>query len=571
MFRLPSFIARIPKARTAFALQAALLIATLYGFSLAMEAFGGFSAEHLEKQYLELALTLYLYGLSYSLLKPFALRGLLAAIPIILIYLIHDVFYLALGKVFRLINLVEIPELLQILPLDYAVLLVLAGAAPMVLFLMAIDRQNMRRAGLWLLPCLILVIGINAIPNAFAYSFERMASHIVKYSDAKSVENNGRIAMLLYREAQRHETLMQIEPYRDRPAFNQSAADLIETLRPHGNGRNVHLIVLESFLDPRLFRDLSFSRSPAHADFDKLFGDKLGLSIAPVFGGATAQAEFEVLCGVPAFERLSSVEFNVFTGAQAHCLPGLMNGLGYRSIATNTYKPNFFNALPGYSGMGFSEIYFPKEFSGARESYFSFGDPGFEEYLFDQTLFEQNLAFVKEHLSKPAKQPLFNYVLTIYGHTPHRLQPHTRPEVIQLDSHYPDDHLQRTVNQFYYRTEAIAAYVRQLQAVDKESLIILISDHVPPLRNGPNTYNALKYMGNKEGSYYHNRLAIIENGEFKVYPVMRHYDLPSLVLNSISNGDYCRNNDCVFMNAENKPARETYMENYMRLMAHAAE
>ena len=376
--------------------------------------------------------------------------------------------------------------------------------------------------------------------------------------------------MLAYREAQRSAALAQLGPYRDRARYEEAVAALAAALRPHGNRRNVHLIVLESFLDPRLFEDLRFSSPPAHPAFDRLFGDRLGLSQGPVFGGSTAQAEFEVLCGVPAFERFSSVEFNVFSGAAAHCLPATLGALGYRSVATNTYKPNFFNALPGYQGMGFADSFFPEEYSAARPTYLKIGDPGVEDFVFDRVLFEQNLAFVRAHRRDHPGQPLFNYVLTIYGHTPHLLDPERRPGRIRLDTPYPDDHLERVVDQFYYRTEAIAEYVNALLEIDRDSLIILVSDHVPPLRNGPNTYKALRYLGNREDSTYYNRIAILDQGKPVVLPEMRHYELPRLVLDALSDGAYCRQHGCAFRDGRRLP-REAYLESYLRLMAHAAE
>jgi phosphoglycerol transferase MdoB-like AlkP superfamily enzyme len=542
----------------------------LYAYGLFMEDIGGFSTDRVDQQLIELAFVLYLYALFYVILKPHVLRSVLAGIPILLAYLVHDLFYLAFGKVFRLINIGELPELLQILPASFALLFVALLILPGLLFLSGVDYRRPGKLVQWLLPLIILAFSIKVSPDAFAYGFERVAADIVKYSDAKGVENNGRLAMLLYREAQRSSSLDQLEPYRDRRAYEQQAAALIAELRPQSRQRNIHLIVLESFLDPRLFRDLRFSSPPVHPAFEKLFGDKLGLSRAPVFGGATAQSEFELLCGVPAFEALSSIEFNVFSGAAAHCLPGQLKALDYRSVATNTYKPNFFNALPAYQGMGFSESYFPREFSGAADSYLSFGEPGVEEYLFDRSLFEQNLGFVRAHLQQHPDRPLFNYLLTIYGHTPHILDLQQRPERIQLQSHYPDDHLQRTANQFYYRTEAIADYIDKLVALDKESLIILVADHVPPLRNGPNTYNALRYLDNREHSYYYNRLAIIENGDAVSVPEMHHYEMPVLILNSLSDGEHCRNHACEFLNGNRQP-REAYMNSYLQLMAHASE
>lgn len=546
------------------------LIAVLYGYMWLMEGFGGFSTEHFRRQLVELGFVLYLYALFHASLRPNRWRSALAALPLLMIYLVHDLFYLVFGKVFRLVNIGEFPELLQILPLVYSLLLLAVLLLPLGLFLLSMDHRRPRRLALWLAPLILVSVFIKASPEAFAHSFEQLGIEIVKYSDGKSVEQNGRLAMLAYREAQRSTAMTELGPYHDRPRYEQEMAALTDELRLHDSRRNIHLIVLESFLDPRLFKDLRFSSPPAHPAFDRLFGDQLGLSLGPVFGGATAQAEFEVLCGVPAFEQISSVEFNVFSGAAAYCLPGMLGKLGYRSVASNTYKPNFFNALAGYQGAGFSDSYFPAEFSAAQ-TYLKLGDSGAEEYLFDKSLFGQNLQFVRSHRQEHPDQPLFNYVLTIYGHTPHLLDPKQRPERIKLASNYADDHLDRAVNQFYYRTEAIAEYVNQLVALDKDSLIVLISDHVPPLRNGPNTYNALRYLDNREHSYYYNRIAILEGGKARVYPEMRHYELPTLVLNYLSEGAYCRKHACAHKNGAPRMEREDYRERYKRLMAHAVQ
>lgn len=552
-------------------LDGVVLVAVLFGYMHLMEGFGGFATLHIHRQRIELGLVLYLYFLFYVALRPSRWRPLLAMLPLLLIYLLFDLYYLILGKVLRLISLAELPELIQILPLAYSSLLLLALVMPFGLYLWWLDYSRLRRLALWLVPLAVFFAVVKNAPEAFTHSVEQLGDGIVSYSDGKSVERNGRLAMLAYREAQRTIALAHLEPYHDRERFEREATAISDELRPHLNRRNVHLIVLESFIDPRLFRELRFSETPVHPTFDRLFGQSLGLSLSPVFGGSTAQAEFEVLCGVPAFERLSGVEFNLFSGAAAHCLPDTLAALGYRSVASNAYKPNFFNALSAYRGVGFSESYFPREFSGAEESYLSVGDVGVEEYLFDRPLFEQNLRFVQNHHRDNPEQPLFNYVLTIYGHTPHLIDTDRRPERIELESHYPDDHLSRAVNQFYYRTEAIAEYLNQLIEIDRESLIILVSDHVPPLRNGPNTYKALQYLDNREQSYYYNRLAVLENGKAKVYPPLNHYELSTLVLNYLSGGEYCRSHGCAMSERPVRVPREAYLKRYLRLMAHAAE
>ena len=552
------------------ALRFLVLLAGLYGYSLLIQHLGGFDTGHMYYQWLEVVFVLYFYSLFYFLLKPIAWRGLLAAVPILLVYLIHDAFFLVYGKVFRLINVSELPELLQILPLHYLFLLALIFLLPLGLILWHANYRRLRLIGMWLLPLVVLIAAMETMPAAFATGFRDVAHEIVKYSDGKSVESNGRLAMLFFREAQRISVVDQIAPYRNRAAYDNEFNQKVTQLASHANHHNVHLIILESFLDPTLFRDLGFSQPPAHPDFTQLVGDKMSLSLSPVFGGSTSQAEFEALCGVPAFEKLSSVEFNVFTGSPAHCLPDLLARIGYRSVASNAYKPNFFNTLPAYQGMGFRERYFPVEFYAAHASYLHFGDPGVEEYLFDDKLFAQNREFVKTHLQTQQDKPLFNYLLTIYGHTPHVLDPTLRPEIIQLKTHYPDDHLTRSTNQFYYRTQALARHVRELIKLDPNSLIIFMSDHVPPLRNGPNTYNALHYMGNIENSIYYNRIAIFVNGQIKHYPTLHHYDVSSVILDYLSDGAYCKQNRCDYLQPEHKP-REAYLPAYLHLMANASE
>ncbi|MHB8766881.1 MAG: LTA synthase family protein [Deferrisomatales bacterium] len=79
--------------------------------------------------------------------------------------------------------------------------------------------------------------------------------------------------------------------------------------------RNVHLVVLESFWDPSPLTAARFSRDPLDEGFRALW-ERAGRSeaLSPVFGGYTANAEFEALCGFPVvhdgvkFERLLVID-----------------------------------------------------------------------------------------------------------------------------------------------------------------------------------------------------------------------------------------------------------------------
>jgi len=543
----------------------------LYFYTVFIASRGGLDTGSFFWHWIELFFLLYFYTYFYLILKPGMWRPLLAAIPILISYFIQDLYFLVYGKVLRLIEVLELPELLQVIPFSYIILIAVFIILPVAVFAARINYKNLRPILLGAVPIISLVLLIVISPTAYTDFVRSAGNGVVKYSDAASVENNGRFTMLAFSEAERYHSLSMTEPYRDRLEYEQMVNTRSDELKQTSNQRNVHMIVLESFLDPRLFKRARFDRNPAHPDFEKLFGKDTGLSRSPVFGGATAQAEFEVLCGVPALEKLSSVEFNVFTGSPVFCLPGMLNRVGYRALASNAYKPNFFNARPAYEGMGFSEIHFPQEYTATDDSYISTGNVSEEGFMFDEELFDQNLAYVKKILKENQNKPLFNYVMTIYGHTPHILDPKLRPELITISSKYPDDHLQRAANQFYYRTQAIANYVNALIKLDKNSLIILVSDHVPPLRNGPNTYRALNYAGNIKNAYYYNPLMIIENGRVLKLKNIRHFDLPDIVYNYITDGAYCRKGSCAFLESSPLPERRSYINEYYSLMAHASE
>ncbi len=519
---------------------------------------------------LEAPILLYGYFLCNYLLKKSGWQPWLAALPLIIAYTVTDICYMAYDRFVRIVEVTEIPELLDIMPVHYALLVGVAGLISLPVFLLALDWKNWRRGLLVALPALVLILAVEFTPGRVLTMFQLIAKDVTDWSDADSVANNGRLTMAAYFEALRNNSIQKTMAFRGRKEFIQQMAALSRQIKTSARDRNVHLVVLESFLDPKLFSDLKFSQSPTAPAFTKLVANTDTYSISPVFGGGTAQAEFELLCGVPALRALSSVEFNVFTGVKTHCLPAILSDAGYQTMASNGHKPKFFNAISAYKGTGFHNIFFPKENAPDSDTYLTTGDIKKEWYMFDDKLLSQNLAYVSTYIKDHPGQPIFNYMMTIYGHTPHNLDEKVRPRFIKLPAGQKDEHLEKAVNQYYYRTEAIAGYVQGLLKIDPDSLIILVSDHVPPLSFGPKTYKKFQYMKNIKDSIYYNRIVIIENGKTKQYNTMRHYDIPKVIANYLTDGAYCRNNRCNFVDKTlaDRSATES-LENYMTIMAHA--
>lgn len=548
-----------------------VFFAILLGYCSQMQTYGGLASPWGSPR-LELPFLGYLYFLLNRLLRPSRWQPVLAALPLLLLYIIADAYYLVYGRVLRLVEVTELPEMFDVLP-GYSVALIVLGIfLPLGFFLYSLDHQRWRRCCLVALPALALAGYVYLAPERFLASFHALGREVVNWSDVVSVENNGRLAMLGYFEAQRQASLQKTKSYRDDRSLVDRMASLSEEIKSSGNGRNVHLLVLESFFDPKLFAGLKFSSDPADPAYRKLVRKKEGLSISPVFGGGTAQAEFEILCGVPAYRELASVEFNAFTGNRTYCLPTILADAGYRTLASNSYKPNFFNAIPAYRGAGFQEIFFPQEYAPGMESYLRAGDTEKEWYMYDGDLFLQNREFFVGTRDGSDQRPIFNYLISIYGHLPHYIDEAKRPQFIKVITELRDEQLERAVNQHYYRTQELARHVQALLKHDPKSLIIFVSDHVPPLSQGPDTYKKLHYLNNIPESVYYNRIFIIENGKAVKYNTMHHYDIPKVVLNYLTKGRYCKENACNFT-AQNLASRDNkpLFDAYMTIMAHATE
>lgn len=543
----------------------------LFVYTGVMQQHGGLPSMHTAWR-LEIPLLLYFYYYCNLITRESRLQALVTAVPIFLLYGIFDVYHIMLGRLLRMTEVSALPEMFAVLSPAIRALAILLLVLPILAFLAMLQWRRLRPLVVGALPLLALPLLIELSPDLFIAAFEKTQKTIDPCTDRVSAGSIGRISMTLYNEAKRKSSLDKTTGYRGHSFIQQAFAkdvDKVNAIRAKGN---VHLIVLESFFDPNLLRKARFSRNPTHPDFEKLFKSKEGLSVSPIFGGGTAQAEFELLCGVPAMRELSSVEFDVFTGAKTYCLPNVLTQGGYQTIATNAFLPDFFNSTNAYSGMGFGEIYYPSEFAQGRETYFTMGDQTGETYMFDGDLLTQNLAFIAKRIKENPDRPLFNYIMSMYGHTPHDINTDKRPRVVTMQGEFRDELIEKAVNQYYYRTEAIARYVRELVRIDPKSIIILVSDHLPTFSFGPKTYGELNYLDNAEDFIYLNRIYVVENGQAVRYRKIHHYDVPKIILSYVTQNNARHSQAAKKANFLNGPVdMNAFREQYMTIMANAMD
>lgn len=233
--------------------------------------------------------------------------------------------------------------------------------------------------------------------------------------------------------------------------------------------RNVYVILLESFFDPLVLEAAGISEDPLDPRFRSLWAESdHSTGFAPVYGGYTANTEFEILCGFPVTHN--AVFFEGWLRNSVPCLPRELERAGFHTIASHPNSAAFWNRVNSYDRVGFRD-------------YWSVNDFALDDlngaFLSDVSLYRQLTEKQAPLLEKGT--PVFSYIVTYFGHLDYPLN-EARPSTISVEE---DPNLvERYVNTLYYKSRELMDYYEQLRRDDPDALILIFGDHLPYL--GPN-------------------------------------------------------------------------------------
>ena len=236
-----------------------------------------------------------------------------------------------------------------------------------------------------------------------------------------------------------------------------------------GRRRNLHVVLEESFWDPAPLVAAELRESPLDPRFRALWreaGNPHALS--PAFGGQTANAEFEVLCGFPVDDTV--VRFESGLEREAPCLPRILRAAGFRTVASHPNKPQFWNRTNAYQRLGFETFWSREQFDLDDRN----GDP-----LSDRSLHAQVARMLAE---TDDGRPVFDYIVTFDGHWPFDAGPR-RPQRIRTRSSTPE--VEAYANTLYYKSREMMDAIEYWRREDPESLIVVFGDHLPILGWNP--------------------------------------------------------------------------------------
>lgn len=252
----------------------------------------------------------------------------------------------------------------------------------------------------------------------------------------------------------------------------QLVASQLTSVPPNSPQRNVHVFVLESFFDPLSLGDEWVPEDPLPDSFRQLWketGNTLALS--PVFGGYTANAEFEALCGFPVTRN--AVFFEGWLRRKAPCLPHALGNLGYETISSHPNVPGFWNRTHAYDLIGFDNYLSLADFDVSDSVGTLLMDHSFYDQVFDKLQ------------AVPAQSGVLNYMLTYYGHLPY---PSSDRYPDKVKAGKDSNLLHGYLNQLWYKSRALMDRLEILRKQDPDALIVIFGDHLPFLGQNYGVY-----------------------------------------------------------------------------------
>lgn len=232
---------------------------------------------------------------------------------------------------------------------------------------------------------------------------------------------------------------------------------------------NIIVIMNESFADFEILGSELRTNQPVTPFLDSLEENTIrGYALASVFGGGTANSEFEFLTGLSmANMPEGSIPYQQYIGSDTYGLPWLLNTYGYKSIATHPYSASGWNRTAVYPHLGFSESTFSESYPWENL---------IREFVSDQEMYE----YVLDTLEEPRQQPLFLFGITMQNHGDYIYTGDHYTQTIYLEN-YEMEHpmAEQYLTLLHESDKALEYLLSELARYPEDTVVLFFGDHFP--------------------------------------------------------------------------------------------
>lgn len=250
-----------------------------------------------------------------------------------------------------------------------------------------------------------------------------------------------------------------------------------ETSSGNAKTPNVIAIMDEAFADLRAVGDFRTSEDvmPFYHSLTK--NTVKGFSYVSVFGGQTANTEFEFLTGLSkAFVPASATPYQLYIKS---LLPGLTTHLGNQDyqgmLAFHPFRANGYNRDHVYPNLGFSDFISLKDLDvSASDKIRNFvSDAADFQVIIDQY----------EQAKKKSNAPFYLFNVTMQNHSGYDQDFDNLDMPISIEEKCDDPELKRYLNLIHHSDTALKSLIEYFSKQEDPTVIVFFGDHEPGLSN----------------------------------------------------------------------------------------
>ncbi len=234
---------------------------------------------------------------------------------------------------------------------------------------------------------------------------------------------------------------------------------------------NVIVIMDESYVD---FEGAELKTNVSVTPFlDSLTENTIkGHALASVYGGNTANSEFEFLTGHSmAFLPDNTVPYQQYINGSIYSLVWQMRSYGYKTMATHPYIANGWSRPEVYPKLGFSECSFIESYPAKNLV---------REYISDREMFEYII-----NCTNGSDEPLFVFGVTMQNHGGYNYKGEDFVNTVELTGYSENYPLAEQYLSLIRETDNALKYlITELEKIRRDTVVLFFGDHFPKLDNG---------------------------------------------------------------------------------------
>ena len=235
---------------------------------------------------------------------------------------------------------------------------------------------------------------------------------------------------------------------------------------------NIIVIMNESFADMRVFGSELNTNIPVSPFLDTLWENTIrGYALSSVFGGSTANSEFEFLTGCSMhFLPNGCIPYQQCLKGDTYSLPWALSGLGYRCVSTHPYQASGWNRPTVYPYLGFEESSFIEAYPLQDL---------IRNYVSDREMYEYIIK-----LGAETQEPLFLFGITMQNHGGYSSAPADFEKCISLEGYSQDyPQAEEYLSLLNHSDKALEYLIEELSDFPEDTVVLFFGDHMPNIED----------------------------------------------------------------------------------------